>query len=247
MKTFRKSSLISSVALLLVAIVALSGATFAWFSANTSVTASKVEIKSTEASGIYIAGTATTPQAADWKSELEWTDSETLNPVSGAFVNLASPKFYSTSTDKADGTWNGAKVSTSTSYIVKDVWLKADKGGDLQVSFDFTGSEQQRDYQRVAFVDVTNTTKTLKVFANADGTTEAITAEAAEGATSLSTTTITNTAFGDTTLVEDWDGGVRHFQVYVYFEGQDAACTNTNSIADVNVSLTFAIAAPAQG
>lgn len=241
MKTFRKSSLITSVALLLVAIVALGGATFAWFSSNTSVTASKVEIISKEASGIYIAGTTTEPQAKDWASSLTWEDSTTLNPVSGAFANLASPAFYSTTTDKPDGTWNGEVITPSTSYIVKDIWLKADKAGDLQVSFDFTGSEQQRDYQRVAFVDVTDTTKTLKVFANAAGTTNAITSETLKDG-ELQTAPVTNTAFGDTVLVEDWDGSVRHFQAYIYFEGQDASCMNATSIADVNVAFTFALA-----
>ena len=54
MKTFRKSSLISSIALLLVAIVALSGATFAWFSTNNTATAGQLDMTATAASGLFI-------------------------------------------------------------------------------------------------------------------------------------------------------------------------------------------------
>jgi hypothetical protein len=52
---FRKKALLSSVAMLLVALVALGSATFAWFVANPTVTASGLKMQTNAAAGIYVA------------------------------------------------------------------------------------------------------------------------------------------------------------------------------------------------
>lgn len=52
--TFRKKALLSSVAMLLVALVALGSATFAWFTANPNADASGLALKTTAASGLVI-------------------------------------------------------------------------------------------------------------------------------------------------------------------------------------------------
>ncbi|MBQ6626228.1 MAG: hypothetical protein IIX27_02935 [Ruminococcus sp.] len=52
--TFRKKALLSSVAMLLVALVALGSATFAWFAANPNAEASGLNLKTTAASGLVI-------------------------------------------------------------------------------------------------------------------------------------------------------------------------------------------------
>ena len=52
--TFRKKALLSSVAMLLVALVALGSATFAWFTANPNADASGLSVKTTAASGLVI-------------------------------------------------------------------------------------------------------------------------------------------------------------------------------------------------
>ena len=52
--TFRKKALLSSVAMLLVALVALGSATFAWFTANPNANASGLKLKTTAASGLVI-------------------------------------------------------------------------------------------------------------------------------------------------------------------------------------------------
>ena len=51
---FRKRALLSSVAMLLVALVALGSATFAWYAANTTVTASGLTMKSAASVGLLI-------------------------------------------------------------------------------------------------------------------------------------------------------------------------------------------------
>ncbi len=52
--TFRKKALLSSVAMLLVALVALGSATFAWFAANPNADASGLSLKTTAATGLVI-------------------------------------------------------------------------------------------------------------------------------------------------------------------------------------------------
>ncbi len=52
--TFRKKALLSSVAMLLVAIVALGSATFAWFTANPEVSASGLSMKASTDAGLQI-------------------------------------------------------------------------------------------------------------------------------------------------------------------------------------------------
>ncbi len=60
--TFRKKALLSSVAMLLVALVALGSATFAWFAANPNADATGISAKTTASSGLVIA----TDTEKDW-------------------------------------------------------------------------------------------------------------------------------------------------------------------------------------
>ncbi len=52
--TFRKKALLSSVAMLLVALVALGSATFAWFAANPNASATGISLKTTASTGLVI-------------------------------------------------------------------------------------------------------------------------------------------------------------------------------------------------
>ena len=60
----KKRALISSVAMLLVAIIALGTATFAWFTSSTSATASNINVQTTKSSELKVS-----------KSDLVWSDS----------------------------------------------------------------------------------------------------------------------------------------------------------------------------
>ena len=128
--TFRKSSLISSVALLLVAIVALSGATFAWFTTGTTTQATGVKLTAQSVSGLYIIedDASTLPgEDAGWPGPIQFSGAElTLNPVSGDFSNPGAPKFVTTTTDNADGTYNGAEIEGAVAgkdYFATSIWV----------------------------------------------------------------------------------------------------------------------------
>ncbi len=237
MKTFRKSSLISSVALLLVAIVALSGATFAWFSTNNSATAGTLEMTATSASGLYIAETDYTVAAAPesgWSSKITWDDDmESMPAVSG---NASAPTaFFKTSTDNADGTWNGTDAilaaNANADFIVKKVWVKADSTDPQTLTITPAVAGDMKGYERIAIVvdgTVTimdNAGDTYGAFKNTAGDTDEITA----------------TAFAPV-KVENVDlSTAKEVLVYMWFEGQDADCYNLNSGANYTFDLTFAI------
>jgi len=235
--TFRKSSLISSIALLLVAIVALGGATFAWFSTNNSATAGTLEMTATSASGLYIAETdytvATAPESG-WSSKITWEDDmESMKAVSG---DASAPTaFFTTSTDNADGTWNQTDTiyaaNANTDFIVKKVWVKADSADPQTLTITPAVAGDMKGYERIAIVvdgDVT-------IMDNAGDEYDAFTSQAG------ATTPITATTFAPIT-VENIDlSTAKEVLVYMWFEGQDADCFNLNSGANFTLDLTFAI------
>lgn len=80
----RRRVLISSMCMLLVALVALSTATFAWFSSNKSVTADGMTVKAAAAKGLQITGQNGTKDSDDfWGPSYSFTAANTvLMPVS---------------------------------------------------------------------------------------------------------------------------------------------------------------------
>lgn len=86
MKNTRKKMLLSSVAMLLVALVALGSATYAWFTVNKEVTADKMKVKAATAAGLQITG-KNGGVDANWVRDYEFTLAEqTLTPTSRGFT-----------------------------------------------------------------------------------------------------------------------------------------------------------------
>ena len=75
----RRRLLISSVAMLLVAMLALGTATFAWFTTDTSTSASGVEVKTDKVSSLLVSS-----RTSEWVNDLDYGFNKTLNPVSSA-------------------------------------------------------------------------------------------------------------------------------------------------------------------
>lgn len=247
MKTFRKSSLISSVALLLIAIVALSGATFAWFSSNESTTASGIEMKASAASGLYIANSAATSVdkvAADaWKGSITFGRNLAFaKPSSPDFSSKTAPAFITTTTDRADGVYVDAAIEDATQnndYVAESFWVKGDANAEkstLKATVTIAGSSV-KGYERVALYDYANDELIVLAKTDVDSYTTLIKDDDGKAATGQ---TLDPDAAGEITIDTNWDETAgRHFMVYVWFEGQDAACKNANSGADFNVTLGF--------
>lgn len=115
-KSSRKRLLISSVAMLLVAMLALGTATYAWFTSNRTVTAQGMSVKAAAAKGLQI----TKDNGANWANSVifaEFSD-KTLKPVSlgytsGSNYNKLGTPYY-VNEAKQDGKWN----STDTAKFV---------------------------------------------------------------------------------------------------------------------------------
>lgn len=67
--TFRKKALLSSVAMLLVALVALGSATFAWFTQNKTVTAEGLVLNATTSAGLQILSGSVEKNGGDWDTK----------------------------------------------------------------------------------------------------------------------------------------------------------------------------------
>ena len=84
-KNMRKKALLASVAMLLVAVVALGGATYAWFSVNQNATASGVNIASSQSTSLLFAPTGTTYDGEGWSASVDLTSAspaQTVTPCS---------------------------------------------------------------------------------------------------------------------------------------------------------------------
>ena len=244
---FRKRALLSSVAMLPVALVALGSATFAWFTANTTVTANGFKAQASTADGLKIS-----KKDIDYSQGAaniaDWAQSVTMDDMSGTAWAPVSPVFSGTGATWYSGTaasqsqYNLASAATSgaTQYYAKQLWLKSTKSGvsALNVTATITAKTSGQNvapYVRVALVsaETGNTVVYLGDEANetwhplADGGAE----DSATTLTAVLTSTLdkTNLATGE------------QFYVYYWLEGQDEDCIDSNAGLDVQVNLTFSI------
>ncbi len=249
--TFRKSSLITSVALLLIAIVALSGATFAWFSTSTQSTASGINATTTAASSLEIAdsskqwgtsvdyefGTANAKQKMIPASSANGTNWYTANSIDG------------TGAVKADTI--SSVAATNKEYVFKQE-LNIKNTGAVTVNgvtITINGLAGESDFARIALVPkagtdaiTTNGTFAECVYANSAETYYPVKADGSID-NSETSNAVSITAKTDTEItVGDLDAGqMAFYDLYVWFEGQDAQCTNANSgqeLAGISFTVT---------
>ena len=137
---FRKRALLSSVAMMLVALVALGSATFAWFQADTTVHASGMNFSTNATAGLKIASDTQKDDngvaaldAGDYVSgTLTLDPSLTATALKPASLNQDTGVFYyTTGTDAADGTkGTDAAVTTCTNYISETLYFMQDPNGE---------------------------------------------------------------------------------------------------------------------
>ncbi|MBQ2944238.1 MAG: hypothetical protein IJD93_06080 [Ruminococcus sp.] len=254
--TFRKSSLISSVALLLVAIVALSGATFAWFSTSNTATASGVDVTSAAGGGLQISeDTATWGSTVQYKNGGNTGRTATLNPASCAFADsdLAAPSFFTgqaTDTDKYDVNTDGFSSATTGFYNKYDLYAKSKDAGTISVSHT---PEASCGYARIAIVDVTDSTAEKLVYywrptdtddkapVKAAGTTNVLddTFEARFGSADGGTNVIVENESTKKDIAVISANTPAHFVIYVWYEGQDVDCTSVLSAKAFTTAFNF--------
>lgn len=243
--TSRKRLLISSVAMLLVAMLALGTATFAWFTTSTNPYADNFSARTTKQSTLLLSDSSRT----GWTSHLDYkVGNKTMYPASGNGTSWVKGTASNSLTGVIDqNTLQAVAPSPAqgvipTDYLfAQELNLKNNGTADIKdVSIDFylntSDNKDAAEYARVALVPIdgtkvtaddyvalgnnvySTTTKTYNPIIKTDGT---------EG-TQISTKTTfhVDVTTGDEVMKPD---EVRYYKLYVWFEGQDENCVDALS------------------
>lgn len=242
-KTSRKRLLVSSVAMLLVAMLALGTATYAWFTSSTTTTANGLNVKTVKSSELVIS-----KSDKDWKQTINYAQNDaTLRPASSAD---GVSWFKADAADKTAFTKKGDFASVGAeeaSYVFKEELNIANKGSAAVEGVTITISNFTNNYGRIALVEVDADGNAIagKTFATSVIDTEGEAYDAAK------TTTTTQKITPSTTLtipVGDLEGkvgsselgGAKYYKLFVWFEGQDTDCFDTNAGQSIG-NITFSI------
>lgn len=233
----RRRVLISSVAMLLVAMLALGTATFAWFTQSTQATADQLSVKTVKSSELKLSKTT-----GDWTDQLHYAyTGKILKPASSAdgltwFAATAADK-----TDYAADTSTITDISDSLDGYVFAEQLNVQNAGkatveNVKITFALTETEQVSGagYVRIALVpadkrgaDATHTAANFKAGVFAAGT------DTADALTSTTGTAVTVDAAdgtsGSVTVGTLTSGAAKYYNLFVWFEGQDTDCKDANA------------------
>lgn len=238
----RKHLLISSIAMLLVATVALGAATYAWFTSSTTATASGVSVRTVQSSELQVSGAT-----IDWTDTLDYnTDNLLLKPASSAD---GANWFTANAASKDASTADNATISDISAnldgYVFKDQLNVRNNGeaavDDVEIKFMFSESEggAAGKYLRVALVPTTgrggNMTVTKEdfqagVYAAGADTADAFTSEdgATETVAALSAASEVTISVGPLAASGEANSA-KYYNLYIWFEGQDADCMDTTA------------------
>ena len=250
--TSRKRLLISSVAMLLVAMLALGTATFAWFTQNTQATADQLSVKTIKASELQLSKTT-----GEWGDQIHYDYvGKVLKPASSVdgtnwFTAIAADKgsYEAADTDATDISSNldgyvfkeQLNVRNNGKAAVEKVKIKfklketeAANGKYVRLALvpaDKRGADAAvtpADFKAGVFASAADTADALK---DAAKTTETVTAKSgAEGEVEVGTLTAKGEA-----------GSAKYYNLYVWFEGQDEDCKDINGgneIPEVTFTVT---------
>lgn len=237
--TSRKRLLISSVAMLLVAMLALGTATFAWFTQNTQATADQLSVKTVKASELQISKTT-----GDWGDQIHYEcNGKVLKPAS----SVDGTNWFTATAASKSGYGAAAADATDISsnldgYVFKEQLNVRNNGAaaveNVKITFTLKETEAANGkYVRLALVpadkrgaDAVVTAADFKkgVFASADDTADAF----MNAAKATETVDAKSGAAGEVpvgTLAETGkEGSAKYYNLYVWFEGQDTDCKDIN-------------------
>lgn len=155
MKNTRKKMLLSSVAMLLVALVALGSATFAWYYVQNTVTAETQSWSASTAEGLVIRHAT----SGDWLTKL--TDLKSKTELSPATINYAATKgntFGATGQGKSftdgtlDGSLTGKAIPTASdgNFLIDTFWVASNGSSNQNATFTVKGSANASTYLNLA-------------------------------------------------------------------------------------------------
>ena len=178
----RRSLLISSVAMLLVAMLSLGTATYAWFTNTTTATAENAQVTVVAPSGLVINAVTAGGEAptTGYTSKLDLTSffsdgKDALSPVSGNAQD-GGINFYAASVDTEK---NVSKITSGTAFIAIDIYGKLTvsnknaEGDEIAQDVNLTNisftNAAAGDVIRCAFYDASNAKKAYLSFGSSQG------------------------------------------------------------------------------
>lgn len=243
--TSKRRVLISSVAMLLVAMLALGTATFAWFTTSTNPYADDFSAKTTKQSTLLLANDT----RDGWSTHLEYgVANKTMYPASGNGTAWVMGNASDSLTGVIDKTTLKSVLPSTASGLNADDYVFVDElnlynngtaaveNVDIDFYMNTTNNNGTADYARVALVPIdgssvsssdlvalgnnvySTTVKSYKPIVDTTGT---------EGAQITTKTTFHVDVTANGEVMEA--GEKRYYKLYVWFEGQDANCTDANS------------------
>lgn len=249
----RKKILLSSIAMLLVALVALGSATFAWYVSQSSVTASQTKFSAAAAEGLVIRHTT----ADEWGTTVTNLEQATdLNPATTSYANIASivRAGGGTGTTFTDGTLTNALTEeTGTlangkvgSFLYDSFYVASSSGANVNATLTLTASTVSGTYMNyLVFVggtlkgiytsDPTSGGKTGKVTSAKGVTPVTVSAVTAQDVTKLN-----NNVVDDAVVCTPKTGDGVKIEIIAFADGFNANCTNEKAnTTDVPISYTI--------
>ncbi len=231
----RRRVLLSSVAMLLIAIVALGTATFAWFTSSTTATASGINVKTIQASELVIS-----KSDKNWGTTIDYgVANKVLMPASTANGTTWFNAEAETKTafgKKADTDFAG--VSGDNYYFAEQLNVM-NQGAATVEDVKITFSGLTNAYARVAVVAADMNGAATGTFTTSVYDAEGETYDAVTGATT--TTSITGKTTYEIEVGDLAQNEAAYYNIYVWFEGQDTDCFDGNAgqqIDDIEFTVT---------
>ena len=260
MKKSRKRLLISSIAMLLVAMLALGTATFAWFTQNTTATASGISVRTSKTSSLLISD-----DTQEYASSFTYQD---VQPVMLPSSSIDGSHWFYTYATKSDNFGSGSNTisaipnSPANKYVFVDQ-LNIKNDGDVtvgEITITVGNWSTSTTYLNMALVPVATKTTGGDTDMTADQfrsniysdsasgyypvtAAGALQAEPAEGAEDTRTkiTPTAKTASSWTINVADLAANAEaHYNLFIWFEGQDEQCYDNNAGQGIS-GMTFTV------
>ena len=116
MKNTRKKMLLSSIAMLLVALIALGSATFAWFTSNPNAVASGLKMKASASKGLVIqTGTHGQADSSFW-GHTDYLDYDSNTGLSKTTARELTPASFNWTVNSALGTGYAVEAAADDNY-----------------------------------------------------------------------------------------------------------------------------------
>lgn len=241
--------LIPALCMLLVAAALLGTSTYAWFSMNETVTANSMSVKAATQAGIVISNAA----GGAYSATAEAADKSVKSLTPGSTADL-STWYTSTSNDPAKANTGVAYTTATenTNYVKYSFFIRSSAAEALAVesldvtSVTVTSATQQLSKALRVGVKIGTTTY---IYAPVTGYTGSYSVNGAAAAVKPLTSTTKSNFTTVTSLPANTANG-QQVDVYVWYEGEDAACISNNLVADVEtlaVSVVFGYTLPTGG